>query len=70
MLADKELIRLKNNKTNFEYISEIKNKSIAEAFRDATFRFEWIWYGDFPVDEALMKNSQNDFNNLFRLIAA
>lgn len=69
MLADKELIRLKNNKTNFEYFLEINNRSIAEAFRDTTFRFEWIWYGDFPVDEALMKNSQSDFNNLFRLIA-
>lgn len=70
LLSDRDLIRLKDNKTNYEYLQEIKNSNIAEAFRNATFRFEWIWYGDFPIDDELMKNSQNDFNNLFRLISA
>ena len=70
LLSDRDLIRLKDNKTNYEYLQEIKNSDIAEAFRDATFRFEWIWYGDFPIDHELMKTSQNDFNNLFRLISA
>jgi hypothetical protein len=70
LLSERDLIRLKDNKTNYEYLREIKNSDIAEAFRDATFRFEWIWYGDFPIDDELMKNSHSDFNNLFRLISA
>ncbi|MCW8818525.1 MAG: hypothetical protein OQK52_11705 [Ignavibacteriaceae bacterium] len=70
LLADRDLIELKNNKTNHQYISEINNSQISNAFQRATFSFEWIWYGDFPVDEYIMKNSQSDFNELFGLIAS
>ena len=68
LLSEKELIELRNNKTNHQYLSEIKNNRISSAFQIATSRFEWIWYGDFPVDEKVMKSSQNDFNELFGLI--
>ena len=70
LLSEKELIELRNNKTNHQYLSEIKNNRISNAFKIATSRFEWIWYGDFPVDEKVMKSSQNDFNELFGLIAS
>lgn len=70
LLSEKELIELRNNKTNLQYLSEIKNNRISNAFQIATSRFEWIWYGDFPVDEKVMKSSQNDFNELFGLIAS
>ncbi|MBE0571478.1 MAG: hypothetical protein IH618_08030 [Ignavibacteriaceae bacterium] len=70
LLSEKELIELRNNKTNHQYLSEIKNNRISNAFQIATSRFEWIWYGDFPVDEKVMKSSQNDFNELFGLIAS
>ncbi|MEJ2241931.1 MAG: hypothetical protein P8Y18_07295 [Candidatus Bathyarchaeota archaeon] len=70
LLSEKEFIQLKNNKTNHQYLSEIKNDKISEAFSKATSHFEWIWYGDFPVDENVMRKSQDDFNNLFKLIAA
>jgi hypothetical protein len=68
ILSEKGLIELKNNKTNYQYLTEIKNNQIADAFQVTTNRFEWIWYGDFPVDEDIIKNSQTDFNKLFALI--
>ena len=70
LLSHREFIQLKNNKTNHQYLSEIKNNIIASAFQETTSRFEWIWYGDFPVDENTMKISQDEFSNLFRLITA
>ena len=70
LLSEKGLIELRNNKTNYQYLSEIKNNQIADVFRNTTSSFEWIWYGDFPVDENVMKSSQNDFNELFGLIAS
>jgi len=70
LLSEKELIELRNNKTNYQYLSEIKNNRISSAFQIATSRFEWIWYGDFPVDEKVMKSSQKDFNELFGLITS
>jgi hypothetical protein len=68
MLSDKEIINLKKEKTNKQYMTEIENKQIADAFKDVAVRFEWIWYGNFPVDEKLMVNSKKEFNKLFALI--
>ncbi|MBT8378076.1 MAG: hypothetical protein KJN64_02475 [Ignavibacteria bacterium] len=68
LLSDKEIIYLKKDKTNSQYLAEIKNIRLADAFKDAVYRFEWIWYGDFPIDEAVMSISKNDFNKLFKLI--
>lgn len=68
MLSEKDIIELRNNKTNYQYLNEIKNSQIADSFRVTTNRFEWIWYGDFPVDEDIIKNSQTEFNKLFALI--
>jgi hypothetical protein len=70
LLSENGIIELRNNKTNHQYLTEIKNSRISVAFQIATSRFEWVWYGDFPVDEKVMKSSQNDFNELFGLIAS
>lgn len=69
-LSENRLIELRNNKTNFQYLSEIKNNQIANIFRNTTSRFEWIWYGNFPVDDIVMKSSMNEFNELFGLLTA
>lgn len=68
ILSERGLIELRNNKTNYQYLTEIKNNRIADAFRVTTNRFEWIWYGDFPVDDELMKNSQTEFNQFFAML--
>jgi len=68
LLSAKDLIDINDNKTNSQYLSEIKNEKISKVFRKTTAVFEWIWYGDFPVNEKLMKSSQNEFNGLFGLI--
>ena len=70
LLSEKDLIKINDNKTNHQYLSEIKNDKISRVFRKTTSVFEWIWYGDFPVDEKLMKSSQNEFNELFGLIGS
>lgn len=70
LLSEKGLIELKNNKTNYQYLSEIRNEQIATAFRNTTSLFEWIWYGDFPVDEQIVNSSQKDFKKLYSVIAA
>jgi len=67
-LSDRGFIELKNNKTNYQYISEISNNNIASVFRHTTLRFEWIWYGNFPIDENIMKSSKKEFNELFGLL--
>ena len=68
LLSDHEIIELKENKTNYQYLSEIKNRRISRAFHNAMTIFEWIWYGEFSIDERTMNSSRNEFNELFGLI--
>jgi hypothetical protein len=68
LLSDQGVIELRENKTNHQYLSEIKNSRISGAFRNAMTIFEWIWYGEFSIDESTMNTSQDEFNELFGLI--
>lgn len=70
VLSDNAIIELNINKTNHEYYSEIKNLVIANSFNQATRRFEWIWYGSFPVDKELFSDSEKDFNELLSSVKA
>ncbi|TZF85664.1 DUF4129 domain-containing protein (plasmid) [Pedobacter sp. BS3] len=51
-LHDSGVIRWQSDKTNSAYVNEIKNPAKREQFSLLTRRFEYIWYGDFPVDQA------------------
>ena len=68
LLSSNGIIELKENKTNYQYLSEIKNVSVSNAFRKTTSRFERVWYGDFPIDNSVFLVSQQEFNELFALV--
>ena len=68
LLSDNDIIEYKKEKTNYQYLAEIRDKQLAITFRETAHRFDWIWYGDFPIDEKLMDNSQHEFNKLFRML--
>lgn len=54
-LSDRGMIVWKIDKTNHDYIRELKDKSLRQGFSDITLIFEYIWYGEFPVN-------RDDFN--------
>ena len=68
LLSDNDIIEYKKEKTNYQYLAEIKDMQLARTFREVAYRFDWIWYGDFPIDERLMENSRHEFNKLFRFL--
>lgn len=61
-LADRKIFELNNNKTNFEYANEVRNQPFANQFASLTLKYEYIWYGEYPVDESLFRQLQEDFN--------
>jgi len=64
-LSDSGRIHWEIDKTNMQYINELKNADHREIFRELTFRFEYIWYGGFPVNEdsfARISDSFRKFN--------
>ncbi|MBS1531260.1 MAG: DUF4129 domain-containing protein [Bacteroidetes bacterium] len=60
-LSDAGAIEWKIDKTNYAYISELKNDTQRSAFSSLTRRFEYIWYGEFAIDA----RSYNDISLAF-----
>ncbi len=53
-LTEQELINWDKHKTNLDYLAEVRSAdrpNLNAPFADITRLFEWIWYGEFPVDE-------------------
>ena len=64
-LSDKDLIKWQDNKTNSTYIYELTDASQRQTFGLLTRQFEYVWYGDFPID----KNTFANINSLFQNFA-
>ncbi|MDT3696870.1 MAG: DUF4129 domain-containing protein [Ignavibacterium sp.] len=67
LLSDKQIINWKPEKTNHEYLREIKSKTLFSSFSIITNDFENIWYGGFIVDQnnySLLIARYKDVNSL------
>ena len=60
-LAARRLIDWQRDKTNHEYIAELRAPSLRRSFAALTTLFEYVWYGDFPVDEDLFGRVRGSF---------
>ncbi|RCH53726.1 DUF4129 domain-containing protein [Mucilaginibacter hurinus] len=60
-LSDRELIKWQIDKTNSAYYYELSNPAQREMFGALTRRFEYVWYGDFGINEHIF----NDINRMF-----
>lgn len=63
-LSEARHIEYEFDKTNNDYISEIKTKHLNKNFIKATTLYDYIWYGNFSVSETDFKKAQNIFNSL------
>ncbi|MDR1089752.1 MAG: hypothetical protein LBL79_01640 [Prevotella sp.] len=67
LLSDKEIITWNANKTNYSYQYEINNHNLRTKFLETTLIFDYVWYGEFPVEEAGfsgLSSHLNDFSNM------
>ncbi|MDB5137493.1 MAG: hypothetical protein JWP37_4096 [Mucilaginibacter sp.] len=55
-LSDSNLINWKIEKTNNVYLNEISDAEQRRLFSIVTRQFEYVWYGDFPVDGQSFQN--------------
>jgi len=63
-LVEKNIIRYEFDKTNTDYIKEIKQEAIHINFKKATLIYDYIWYGNFEVTHIDFKKAQHTFINL------
>lgn len=63
-LREQNIIEYQFQKTNTEYLSEIKDVFLREKFRHITRLYDFIWYGDFQVDEAQFNKIKKEFEKI------
>jgi hypothetical protein len=61
-LSEKGMIEWKNEKTNREYLNEIKDERVKQSFRRLSTLFEYVWYGDYPTESTHSEQASRYFS--------
>ena len=64
LLTNKDIIEWHFDKTNSEYLNEIKNENTKSVFKRISYIYEYVWYGEFPIDEAIYNKNIFDFEKI------
>ncbi|MFT5437816.1 MAG: hypothetical protein ACI840_002476 [Ulvibacter sp.] len=55
-------------KTNSDYYNEIEDPLLKDNFKKVSFLYDYVWYGEFNLDEIGFTNAQKDFDRLTNLL--
>lgn len=67
VLANKQTIEWHFEKTNSDYLNEIKDSNLKAVFKRVSYIYDYVWYGEFPIDEGSFNKNKDDFNQLLKL---
>ncbi|MGS0748504.1 DUF4129 domain-containing protein [Halpernia sp. GG3] len=62
-LSDKNKITWMPEKTNQDYISELKEETSKKQFLDLTYIFDYVWYGEFSLSQSDYDYYKEKFQN-------
>ncbi|PQB04651.1 hypothetical protein BST85_06890 [Aureitalea marina] len=57
-------IKYESDKTNRDYSKELRPRTIHSRFDQATYWYEYIWYGGFLIDEGQFRQAEILFQDL------
>ena len=60
-MTDREIIDWHWDKTNSDYLYEIKNAELRKDFEYLIYVYDYSWYGDFPLDEKAFAKAEKTF---------
>lgn len=66
LLTENRHILWKPEKTNRAYLAEIASRELREPFQELAILYEYIWYGDFPVDASRYRAAALRFEQFHR----
>ena len=69
-MGDKGLIAWEPQKTNDDYIKELKNKDLQKPFYHITWLYDYIWYGGFPINESQYLKAEGKFTSMRKTLDA
>lgn len=64
ILSEKSLIKYQAGLTNSIYLSQLHNSKYYDLFFKITRYYEYVWYGEFPVEAAMFQKIEQDFKKL------
>ncbi|MEO1436821.1 MAG: DUF4129 domain-containing protein [Bacteroidota bacterium] len=67
-LSNKNFIRWKKDKTNRDYLNEMRQNEQFADFRKLTRIFEYIWYGEVNISEKDYRTIKPDFDHFLKSI--
>ena len=62
-LSDKKLITWNPEKTNKDYVAELKVPHLKNQFYDLSYIFDYVWYGEFSIDEESYLAFKNQYQS-------
>lgn len=67
-LTDRNLIKWHREKTDFDYLQELKNHAIKEDFSTNTYIYDYTWYGNFELNSHEFEMAENVFQRTLKKI--
>ena len=68
-LSLNNFIKLEDDKTNEEYYNEIKSQPFSKGFSYTSYLYNYVWYGEFPIDHLQYNKAKSNFDNLINTVA-
>ncbi|MFY0631647.1 MAG: hypothetical protein JXR05_14825 [Flavobacteriaceae bacterium] len=67
-LSQKKHIEYHKEKTNSEYLFEIKNKKMRSSFSYLSYVYSYVWYGEFPIDQMEFSTIEKKYKSFIETI--
>ncbi|MFL1013640.1 hypothetical protein [Flavisericum labens] len=67
-LSLKNHIKFEDDKTNSEYLNEITGKPFSKDFEYTSYLYNYIWYGEFPLNADNYKKAKTNFATLLKQV--
>ena len=67
-LSQKEYIEYHKDKTNSDYLFELKDEKVRSNFSYLSYIYSYVWYGEFPVDELKFTTIEEKYQSFINAI--
>ncbi|MCB0443074.1 MAG: DUF4129 domain-containing protein [Flavobacterium sp.] len=67
-MANQNIIEWDIEKTNSDYLYEIKDLNFKSDFEYVSYLYNYIWYGEFELDETTFEKAKNAFEKIIKSI--
>ncbi|MFX0557645.1 DUF4129 domain-containing protein [Maribacter sp. CXY002] len=68
IMTEKDIIDWAHQKTNEDFLNEIQQTQLIEPFQSITRLYDYVWYGDFPIDKTKYVKAESKFLALKKIV--